>query len=259
MQWIDTHAHLTSSDVLPRLEGIIERAKKCQIARIINVCTDETSLAAGILLEKKHHWIQNAAATTPHDADRDAFEVFAKAAREKKLVAIGETGLDYYYHHSKKEAQKKSLVRYLNLATECHLPIIFHCRDAFDDLFAIADAEYSKGRAILHCFTGSYADAKRGLDRGWMISLSGILTFKKSESLREVARAIPLSSILIETDTPYLAPLLQRGKPNEPSFLPEIAECLASIKNVSLEEIADIIWKNAETIFPSEKNISLAQ
>ena len=251
MKLIDTHAHLTSQEVLPHLEGILQRAQAVGICRILNICTDPKSLEEGLALEKRVPWIRNAGATTPHDVEKEGegcFGAFAKAAYEGKLVAIGETGLDYYYEHSNRSLQQEFLKRYLHLATECKLPVIFHCRDAFDDLFAIVDQSKFPNRAILHCFTGTKEDARKAVERGWMISFSGILTFRKSEALREVAQQVPLEHLLIETDTPYLAPQSQRGKMNEPSFIVETAKHLAALKGISLEQLAEITKENAEIL-----------
>ena len=253
MEFFDSHAHLTSPEVLPHLEGLLMRAKNAHIAHILNICTDKSSLEEGILLGKKHPEVKNAGATTPHDVEKEGelfFPLFQKAAEEKKLVAIGETGLDYHYEHSRVALQKQFLIRYLALASACKLPVIFHCRDAFDDLFSIVDGEYPKtSPAILHCFTGSVKEAEEVIKRGWFLSLSGIVTFKKSEDLREVAKMVPLSQLLIETDTPYLAPQSHRGKPNEPSFLPETARYIANAKNISVEEVAEATLKNAKRLF----------
>jgi TatD DNase family protein len=127
--------------------------------------------------------------------------------------------------------------------------VIFHCRDAFEDLFAITAAIYKGKKAIVHCFTGTVDEARKALDRGWLISLSGIVTFKKSVSLREVARFTPLDRLLIETDTPYLAPESRRGKQNEPSFIVETARCLSEVKGVSYQELCEKTAKNAEAFF----------
>ncbi len=251
MDFIDSHAHLTSADVIPHLDAILHRAKVARISHILNICTDPETLRQGLLLSARHPRIQNAGATTPHDVASEgisAFPVFEEAARKGKLCAIGETGLDYHYEHSPKDLQKEFLSRYLRLATERSLPVIFHCREAFSDLFAIADAEY-KGAAVLHCFTGTVDEAKEVLERGWYLSLSGIVTFKKSGRLRDVAKMVPLSQLLIETDTPYLAPQSHRGHPNEPSFLPETAECIANVKGIPIEEVARATSENAGRIF----------
>jgi TatD DNase family protein len=253
MPYIDSHAHLTSSAVLPNIEGILVRARQAGVSHILNICTDPVTLGEGILLASKYPFIKNAGATTPHDVAQEgdtAFPIFSAAAKEKKLAAIGETGLDYHYLHSPKEIQQKFLKRYLFLAAESHLPVIFHCRDAFADLFSISDIEYpKKSPAVLHCFTGTVGEAEQVIKRGWHISLSGIVTFKKSESLREVAKIVPLSQLLIETDTPYLAPQGQRGKSNEPSYILEVAACIAEAKGISIEEVAAATSDNAKRLF----------
>lgn len=253
MNFFDSHAHLSSPSVLPLIGGVMTRAGAAGVKRILNICTDVESLEQGLSIEEKYPSIRNAGATTPHDVESEgesAFPVFAKAARSKQLAAIGETGLDYHYEHSNRVLQKAFLKRYLHLALECSLPVIFHCREAFEDLFAITDAEYKAGAsAILHCFTGTVEEAEKVLERGWYLSLSGIVTFKKSEALREVARIVPLSQLLIETDTPYLAPQSRRGQPNEPAYLPETAECIAKIKNISIEDVARASFDNACRLF----------
>ena len=249
--FIDSHAHLTAPEVFASIDQILDRARLAHVSSILNICTDPETLRQGILLSSRHSHIQNAGATTPHDVAIEgdsSFPIFEAAAREGKLRAIGETGLDYHYEHSPKELQQRFLKRYLHLAISTRLPVIFHCREAFRDLFTIVDAEY-KGSAILHCFTGSVQEAEEVLKRGWYLSLSGIVTFKKSESLRKIAKMVPLSQLLIETDTPYLAPESHRGQPNEPSFLPETAQCIASAKGVSLEEVSSATAENAKQLF----------
>jgi TatD DNase family protein len=245
---IDTHAHLTHAQVFPHLEGILSRAKAVGISKVVNICTDLETLARGIELQKNVPWVVNAAATTPHDVVTEGelnFPLIAEAARSGDLVAIGETGLDYYYEHSSPELQRHFLQKYLDLASECNLPVIFHCRDAFDDLFKLA----SPPRAILHCFTGTIEEAFQGIEKGWLISLSGILTFKKSIALRDTVRALPLEHLVLETDTPYLAPQSKRGTQNEPSFLPETARCLAELKGCSLEEVIQSTRENFLRMF----------
>ncbi|NGX27566.1 MAG: hypothetical protein K940chlam6_01504, partial [Chlamydiae bacterium] len=167
----------------------------------------------------------------------------------KKLVAIGETGLDYFYEHSPKKLQQEFLARYFALASQNDLPIIFHCREAFHDLFAMADEMYQNRPAVLHCFTGTKEEAKGCLDRGWFVSFSGIITFKKSKELRDVVQYVPLEQMFVETDTPYLAPQSHRGKQNEPAFVIEIAEKIAEIKGVSLEEVEKVTSENISRFF----------
>jgi len=250
--FLDTHAHLTCDPVFEQLDAILKRARNEKVDAIINICTDKMTLERGIELAERCQWIYNVGATTPHDVEKEGglyFPLFEKAALEGKLVAIGETGLDYYYAHSPQKLQQEFLARYFSLALKCRLPVVIHCRDAFKDLFEIAEKEFPKGKAVLHCFTGTLEEAEKGVEKGWLISFSGIVTFKKSEALRGVIKEIPLNHIVIETDTPYLAPQSCRGKPNEPSFIRETAQTIANVKGISLEEVAKITQKNARDFF----------
>jgi len=255
-QFIDTHAHLTSEQLTCHAKEMVERAELAGIHKIVNICTDENSLEAGLQLAEKCSQVFNTAATTPHDVEKEGasfFPIAQRAAAQKKLVALGETGLDYFYEHSDKKVQRMFLLRYFSLALETKLPLIFHCREAFEDLFAMADEAYRGAPAVLHCFTGTLEEAKGVLDRGWFLSLSGIVTFKKSESLRDVARYVPLDRLFLETDAPYLSPQSQRGKINEPAFLVETAREVAAVKGVSLLELAEVTSSNAEQFFSFSK------
>ncbi|HEY2810210.1 MAG TPA: TatD family hydrolase [Rhabdochlamydiaceae bacterium] len=256
MHFVDTHAHLTETSLCEQLEEILKRAALHGIAKIVNICTDEKTLDEGLLLSQREKWIYNAAATTPHDVEKEGelfFPLVEKAARAHKLVAIGETGLDYYYMHSPQKMQRDFLVRYFALAISLKLPVIFHCRDAFADLFALSDSHYKGRPAVLHCFTGTLEEAKGVLERGWYLSISGIATYKKSDALREVVQYVPLDRLFIETDTPYLAPQSRRGKVNEPSFMIETAEMIASLKGIKLEALGEITSQNAERFFSFSK------
>jgi len=253
--YIDSHAHLTSPKVIDHVEEILQRAEQKNVVAVVNICTDKFSLEKGLLLAERHPWVFNAAATTPHDVEAEG-ESFFPIVKEhtQKLVALGETGLDYHYKHSPIEMQKTFLLRYFELAYATRLPLIFHCRDAFADLFELADLHYKK-EAILHCFTGTMDEAKRCLDRGWLISLSGIITFKASTLLREVAAYVPLDRLLIETDTPYLAPQSKRGKVNEPSYIDETVHVIAQAKGVTAAEVARVTAGNAAQFFSFPKRI----
>ncbi|MBS0650992.1 MAG: TatD family hydrolase [Verrucomicrobia bacterium] len=254
--YIDSHAHLSSPDVLPQIDGVMERASAAKVNRIVNICTDETTLKEGLVLNKRFPFIYNAAAATPHDVEKigeQFFPLVKKAAEGGDLIAIGETGLDYHYEHSNRTVQQEHLLRYFELAKQVKLPIIFHCRDAFKDLFALADKHYAGGSAVLHCFTGNEEESKGVIERGWYLSVSGIATFKKSESLRKAVELVPLDRILTETDTPYLAPQSKRGKPNEPSYMVETVQMLAGLFGKSLEEMARITSANADQFFSFSK------
>lgn len=254
MQLTDSHAHLTSPETAAHSEALIARARRVGLTRIVNICTDHSSLEAGLLLAQKYPGtVYNAAATTPHDVDTEGESFFSEVEKAaSSLVAIGETGLDFHYLHSKQETQEKFLLRYFDLAMRKKLPIIFHCRDAFARLFELAQAHY-RGPALLHCFTGTLQEAKQALDLGWYISLSGIVTFKKSENLRALIPHIPVDRILVETDTPFLAPQSKRGSPNEPAYIVETLATLGHVLNKSLEEIGGITFQNAETFFSFSK------
>lgn len=256
MDFIDSHAHLTSDAVFDQVDELLGRAKAAGVSSIVNICTDIPTLERGLELSKHYPWVYQSASTTPHDVERlgeNDYPTIAAAARQGSLKAVGETGLDYYYKHSSPELQKQFLRRYLHLALECQLPIVIHCRDAFADLFEILDQDYQvNGRhapGVLHCFTGTMAEAVEVVKRGWMLSLSGIVTFKKSIDLQEVAKKVPLDQLLIETDTPYLAPQSHRGKPNEPSYVVETAAFIAMLRQQPIEEIAAATTRNARHLF----------
>lgn len=251
MQLFDSHAHLTCKELGPQASEIMDRARHAGVTHVLNICTDLDSLNAGLAL--KEEGLLNAGATPPHDVDAEGekfFGHFMKAARDKKLAAIGETGLDYHYQHSDRKTQQHFLVRYLHLAAELKLPVIFHCREAFQDLFTLVDAEYpKKAPAVLHCFTGTQEEADGVLQRGWHLSISGIVTFKKSEELRTIAKTVPLKQLLLETDAPYLAPQSKRGKVNEPAYIGETAACLAAVRGELVAEIAHATRENAMRLF----------
>lgn len=257
--YCDSHAHLCSVQLHGDLDGILLRAREVSIRAIVNICTDVDTLQKGLQLHARYPWVYNAAATTPHDVAKEGeavFPIIADCARRQQLVAVGETGLDYHYYHSPPEMQQDFLRRYLHLALECHLPVIIHCREAFADFFEILDADYcQQGRhapGVLHCFTGTVAEAEQVLARGWYLSLSGIVTFKKSQELREVAKLVPLHQLLVETDAPYLAPQRHRGKLNEPSYMTEVVEVIAEVKGLSPAEVASATLGNSCKLFNLE-------
>lgn len=257
--FIDSHAHLSSSQIWTDIDIILQRAQEAGLTHIINICTDKETLEKGLELAERYPWVFNTASTTPHDVDKEGdlyFPLMSECARSGSLVAVGETGLDYFYEHSSRDVQKKFYIKYLHLALETKLPVIIHCRDAFKDFFEILDIEYTidgqHAPGVLHCFTGTLQEAEEVVKRGWYLSLSGIVTFKKSEELREVAKMVPLDQLFIETDTPYLAPQTHRGKRNEPSYLPDTAQLIADVKGISLEELAIATSQNAKSFFNLE-------
>lgn len=258
MSFFDSHAHLTSSELFDTYEAVLARAQAAGIQRILNICTGPDNLDQGLALSERYPWVANAAAAHPHDVESEGdlfFPMVMEHAKKGNLAAVGETGLDYHYHHSSPEVQQKFLRKHLQLALETQLPVIIHCRNAFEDFFKIVDSDYKTGHGVLHCFTGTLEEAHRVLERNWYLSLSGIVTFKKSAELREVAKIVPLDRLLIETDAPYLAPQSKRGKLNEPAFVVEIAEVIAAVKGISVAELAHATFQNACRLFNCrEKN-----
>lgn len=253
MKLVDSHAHITSDILYPEVETLIQRAEEAGIKAIINICTDKKTLERGLKLQEKYPgYIFLAASTTPHDAHTEGeaiFPLMAQAAREKRLVAVGETGLEYHYYPETKEIQQALLIRYFHLAVECQLPVVIHCRDAFQDLLSIIDQEYKGCPGVLHCFTGNEHDAQGLLERGWLLSFSGIVTYKKSEDLRAIIKKVPLDRLLIETDAPYLSPQKKRGETNEPAFLTYTAQLIAEELNLSVDTLAQQTAINAGQFF----------
>ncbi len=252
----DSHAHITSNTLFPEVEEIIASAKSAGVNTIIDIATEEEELKRSLTLQKRYLGVYTAGGVHPHDANRaeELYPIFAHAAQEKQLVAIGETGLDYHYQHSTPDQQQQSLRLHLRLALTSQLPVIIHCREAFTDFFRILDEEYQTreglwGAGVLHCFTGTAEEAEEVLRRGFYLSLSGVVTFKKSIALQEIAKSVPLDRLLIETDSPFLAPQSKRGQKNEPAYVVEVAKKIAEIKGVSEEAIATQTSKNTQKLF----------
>lgn len=247
---IDTHAHLDSLD---DLTGALERARESGVDKIIAISSSLPSSVSTITISEKHENIFAAVGVHPHaakTADSRTIAEIEKLSSGPRIVAIGETGLDYFYMNSEKEVQINSLVEHINLARRTRLPLVIHVRDADEDLKRILrEEEVSDRTGVIHCFTGNYETAKNYLDLGFYISFSGIVTFKKSEEIRDAAKKIPADRILIETDSPYLAPVPHRGKKNEPAFVRHVAETVAEVRGTSLEEIALLTAANAGRLF----------
>lgn len=249
--WVDTHAHVTSNLLKEEAEAVIERAHAAGVKQIINICTDAAGIQQGLKLGQLPDFY-NAGAVHPHDVEKEGnalFPLIVAHAQKGDFIAVGETGLDYHYHHSPASTQQEYLRKHLQLATACRLPVIIHCREAFADLFQILDAEYPNGPGVLHCFTGTSAEAEKVISKGFYLSISGIVTFKKSVELREIAKWVPLDRLLLETDAPFLAPQNYRGKPNEPAYLIETAAAVAAVKGITLLELAQATSQNASTLF----------
>jgi len=250
---VDSHAHVDDAHFDADRDAVIERARAAGLRYILIAGGGGSAdrLDSPLAVAEAHDWIYASVGVHPHEARNftdSIAERIRQLARHPKIVALGEMGLDYYYDHSPRDIQQQVLIRQMELARELKLPIIIHCRDAWDDLRAVA-AEHWKSAGlggILHCFSGRSEDARTFLDWGFKISFAGNLTFKKAENLREVARLIPLDRLLTETDSPYLAPVPYRGKRNEPAYVRGVAQELARLFAMPEVDLARQVLANFE-------------
>lgn len=251
MRFTDSHCHLAMTGGAE--EGLLEAARRAGVAGFVVPGTRLEDSAAAVALAAHEADVWAAVGFHPHEArdcDDAAFARLAGLAAAERVVAIGEAGLDFHYMHSPRETQIEVLRRHIGLAKERDLPIILHNRQSTADLLAVLESEESRGvRGILHSYTEDLETARRLVDLGFVISFSGIVTFRTAEPLREVARSLPLDAVLIETDTPYLAPVPHRGRDNQPAWVVEVARLLASLWSVPIEEVAARTTANFERVF----------
>jgi len=256
--FLDTHSHIHFAKEFPDVEELLERAQQAKVTRQIIVgCTVADSYVA-LEFVKKHVGLDiwSTLGVHPHSSDEWNDEVCARFratvlqenAGDKKIVALGEMGLDYFRDLKPRDIQLKAFEEQLILAKELDLPVVVHVRDAWEDAMATL-AKVGNSKVILHCFTGTVEYAKMCWERGYHTSFSGVLTYHKNGYLREIAEAAPKGLILIETDCPYLTPQVFRGKRNEPAFVVETAKVLAEARGVTLDEIAEITTQNAMKLF----------
>jgi TatD DNase family protein len=246
---VDHHCHLDFPDFADELDSLIGRAKVAGVGLMVSISTRIRRFEALVAIAEAHDSVFCSVGTHPHYAHEEldiAVEEIVRLTGHPKVVAVGEAGLDYFYDKSPRAAQEWGFRNHIAAARETQLPLVIHARDADADVAAILEAEMAKGAfpAVLHCYTGGADLAQRGLDLGLYVSFSGILTFKKSDALREVAKIVPLDRLLVETDAPYLAPGKFRGKRNEPAYVVETAAELAKVKGVSLEQLAQVTTEN---------------
>jgi TatD DNase family protein len=256
IEFIDSHAHLDFDQYDMDRPEMLERAKKARVENILQIAmgpSEEKIIQCYSLVKKIPH-MRMAVGIHPHDADHfndDVYHLILTYASKEKVSAIGEIGLDYYYENSNRENQKKCFSQLMDLAIIMNLPISVHTRDAFDDTYALAKEKdvFQKVGGVIHCFTGTDEQALKFIELGAYISFSGVVTFKNTEELQKAVKAVPLSKMLIETDSPFLAPIPYRGKRNEPAYVVETAKTIAAIKGISLEEVAAATTTNARKLF----------
>lgn len=252
---IDTHCHLDFADFEEERDAIVARAHEMGVKQMVTISTKVRKLDGLLALTERYPSVFCSVGTHPNSADQEldiqTEDLVRLANQHEKIVAIGEAGLDYFYDTVKPEDQKTGFLRHIAAARETQLPLVIHSRSADEDMAAILTEETGKGAFpfILHCFSAGPALAQTGVELGGYISFSGILTFPKSEELREIAKTVPHDRLLVETDAPYLAPKRWRGKRNEPSYVINTAEVLADTIGVSMDEIADITTENAFRCF----------
>jgi TatD DNase family protein len=260
--FVDSHAHLEGHRFDADREAVIARAREAGIDMIVAIGNGDgpVNFDCGILLAEKYEFIYATIGIHPHEAklaDQAAFDRMEQLAKRPKVIAWGEIGLDYYYDHSPRELQQQVFVKQMELARAAKLPIVIHCRpsdnseNAWDDCLRLIFAQWvpSGLGGVMHCFTGNPEQAKRSLDMGFMISFAGNVTFPKAQQIRDAARMVPMDRMLIETDSPFLAPIPHRGKRNEPMFVKEVARQLGELRGFRAEEIGMQTTQNFQRFF----------
>lgn len=248
---VDTHCHLNSEDYNSDMEQVIQRAYDQGLRRMLVVAGDIPTSQWAIDLAEQYqsYGLFAAVGVHPHDSStiKEGIpqELFSMA-QHPKVLAIGESGLDYFYDLSPREIQKQSLLWHIELAEKVNKPLILHVRDAFDDLFDVLD---ESGRShfygVIHCFSGDTEEAQRALELGFYLSFAGPVTYKKNQELRDIVAAIPIERLLCETDSPWLAPQHHRGKRNEPAYVSEVYDMVAKCRKIDIEELKSILWRNS--------------
>jgi TatD DNase family protein len=256
MKLIDSHAHIDFPQFAEDREAMLQRAQSAGVETILAIGTGPgpEKLDCALPYAEAHDWIYSSIGIHPHEAKEVTPEhlvALEKLSRHPKVIAWGEIGLDYFYDHSPRDIQEKVFREQMALAHSAKLPIIIHCRDAWPDTLNLLDEVWKPTGlgGILHCFTSTLEDAHRGVDMGFLISFAGNSTYPKTQNLRDVAKALPLENILIETDSPFLAPLPYRGKRNEPAYVAEVAKVLASVRDLPVEDFAAATAENFRSLF----------
>ncbi|ABD80914.1 TatD family hydrolase [Saccharophagus degradans] len=256
---VDSHCHLDRLDLSryeDGLDGAIAAAKEQGVKTMLCVCISEENKQQVVDIASKYEGLFCSVGTHPSDVTSEvvSVETLVEWAKAPKVVALGESGLDYYYSKDYADIQKQSFANHLIAGAQLDLPVIVHTRDARQDtLDLIKEYGSTESAGVLHCFTENWEMAKAAMDLNYYISISGIVTFRNAESLRDVVKKMPLDRLLVETDSPYLAPVPFRGKPNEPRYVREVAQFVADLKGISLESLAEITTNNFHTLFKRTK------
>jgi TatD DNase family protein len=248
MPWTDSHCHIGDERIPGGLDAALAAARDADVDTMVVVGTDEEHSVRAVALASEHENLWATVGLHPHDAVNGVESVVGLLDRPK-VVAVGECGLDYHYDHSPRDAQRVAFARQVELAHERGLALVIHTREAWDDTFDVLAASGVPDRTVFHCFTGGPAEARRALDVGGFLSFSGIVTFKNADDIREAAALCPADRLLVETDSPYLAPIPHRGRPNQPAYVPLVGAALAEVRKVNVGRIADDTQANARVAF----------
>ena len=256
MEFIDSHAHIDFPQFDTDRDAMLARARAGGVSTIlaIGVGPGPEKLDAAIPYAEAYDWIYTTVGVHPHEAKEVTpahLETLEKLAHHPKVIAWGEIGLDYFYDHSPRDVQERVFRQQMELAQAAKLPLIIHCRDAWGNCLRVLEEAWKPTGlgGVLHCFTSTLEHAQRGVDMGFMVSFTGNITYPKAQGIREVAKVLPLANILIETDSPYLAPQAYRGKRNEPAYVAEVARTIASVRDLSADEIAAATSENFRRLF----------
>ena len=261
--FVDSHAHIDGTEFDSDRENVIQRARDAGVSAILNIGTGDPhsgALERAVELAEAHADIYTTIGIHPHDArlfDDKAEQLIIKLkTQSSRVIAWGEIGLDFHYDNSPRDVQMKVFQRQLQLADEANLPVIIHTREAEAETIEILKSHSAGGSppGIMHCFSGSSWLGQQAIDLGFYLSFSGILTVKKAEELRAIAKQVPLDRLLIETDCPFLAPVPYRGKRNEPAYVVEVARCLANLHEKTIEEMGQITSENFASLFNLKAN-----
>ncbi len=254
MLLVDSHCHLDMKGLDDELDDVMARAAEVGVVMAQTICTRLTEFNQILALARRRDDLYCSVGIHPHNVESEpaaTVETLVELAKDPKVIGIGETGLDYFYDHSPREAQRASFRVHAAASRETGLPLIVHTRDADDDTMEILAEEVGKGAfpGLIHCFSTTPEVAEKSIELGFYISIAGIVTFNSAESLRETMREVPLERLLVETDAPYLAPVPMRGKRNEPAFVAHVAERMAQIKGITTEALAEATTVNFFKLF----------
>jgi TatD DNase family protein len=256
MDLIDSHAHVDVSDFDADRDAMLERAQAAGVGTLLAIGNgpELDKLGAAVPYAEQKDWIYASIGIHPHEARHATEQHYAeldRLARHPRVIAWGEIGLDYHYDHSPREIQARVFCRQLEQARTAKRPIVIHCREAWTDCLKILDEHWRSSAlgGIFHCFAGTLEEARKGMEMGFLISFAGNMTYPKAQNLRDVAREVPLDRLLVETDSPFLAPQPHRGRRNEPAYVAEVARSIGNVRNLSTDEVAGATAENFRRLF----------